>query len=741
MMSFQRGSSSKPPQFRRRWFPVQGSHDLVGRKRDIVRTLSILILLLSSLGLASLVNPSVSAASSLMLDYANATSAATTNMPSPHFEIVNNGTTSVPLSSLTIRYWFTADGPQSQQFWCDYAQVGAANVTGSFTSLTSPTSTADTYLQVGFTSAAGNINANGNSGDIQTRFNKTDWSNYNQANDYSWNQSQTSYAAWSQVTLYLNGQLVWGTEPGGNRAPSPTATSPSTTTPIATPTPTPAPGSTGNWTTSGTKILTPTGSQYIISGINWYGFETPDEVPHGLWSYDISTILNMVKSYGYNTLRIPYSNQMWESNPVPQNDVGCTSCAGLHARDILAKIINYAGSIGLHVILDDHRSEAGESAEQSGLWYTSAYPESSWINDWVNVQRWVHGIAQTQGSSDTVKTNYLASDGLPIVLGYDLRNEPHVQGGYPNQYAAGSQWGSGDGINPSVNPNPNPFAPSCVGTSSCYDWRLAAERAGDTILGDAAAHSWGNPLLFVEGTSNYPTASGTQVGGPYAGTWWGGNLQGVNGNSGNAGAPIVFNAGGNASSLGRAVNNQVVYSAHDYGPTLYQQTWFNSSTCYKSGCSSSSLVDTWTSNWAYIATPNGVNPTWPGHASFPWSNTGATAYTTAPVWIGEFGTGNGNSDLVSTGAGSQGQWFTAMLNFIKSSYGSGGSGVAVSNLDWTYWALNGEDSFSLLNGAYSGLANPTKQYSYLCFIETGPLALPVGSGNGQCGSTGAFPNP
>ena len=493
--------------------------------------------------------------------------------------------------------------------------------------------------------------------------------------------------------------------------------------------------------TAGTRILAPNASQYVISGINWYGFETPDYAAHGLWSFDIPTILNLVKSYGYNTLRLPFSNQMWESDPVPQNVVGCASCVGLHARDILAEVINDAGAIGLHVILDDHRSEAGESAEQSGLWYTSAYPESSWINDWVSVQRWVHGIAQTQSATDTVKVNYLASDGLPIVLGYDLRNEPHVQGTFPNQYASGATWGSGDGIDPATNPNPNPFSPSCVSSSSCFDWRLAAERAGDTILGDAKAHGWSYPLLFVEGVSAYPAANGTQAAGPYNGTWWGGDLQGVNGNSGNAGAPIVFNAGGNASSLGPAVNNQVVYSAHDYGPTLFQQSWFNGSTCYKSGCSSSSLVDVWTSNWAYIATPNGINPSWPGHSGYPWSNTGSVAYTSAPVWIGEFGTGNGTSDLASSGAGSQGQWFTDMINFIKSSYGGGNSGVDVSNLDWTYWALNGEDSFALLNGAYTGLDNPTKEYSYLCFIQTGPLAVPMGSGSGQCGSTGALPAP
>ncbi|HEY0753242.1 MAG TPA: cellulose binding domain-containing protein [Ktedonobacteraceae bacterium] len=699
--------------------------------RRLLRTLIILLLVLVSLLVSLLTARSVArAATGLVLQYADATTLASTSTPRPHFEIVNNTTSSISLSSLTIRYWYTADGTQAQQFWCDYALVGCNNLTGSFVTLSSPTSTADTYLQIGFTSAAGSLAANGNTGDLQARFNRTDWSNYNQANDYSWNQNQTSYAPWTQVTLYLNGQLIYGTEPNGTVAPTPTATPTSTPTPVTTGTP--VAGASGAWTTSGTKILAPGGTQYIISGINWYGFETPDYVAHGLWSYDITTILSLVKSYGYNTLRLPYSNQMWESNPVPQNDVGCTSCAGLHSRDVLATIINDAGAMGLHVILDDHRSEAGESAEQSGLWYTSAYPESSWLNDWLSVQRWLHGSAQTLGSADTVKVNYAASDGLPIVLGYDLRNEPHVQGSYPQQYAAGAEWGNGDGISPATNPNPNPFAPACVSSSSCLDWRLAAERAGDTLLGDAASHSWSTPLLFVEGTSNYPTASGTQAAGPYAGTWWGGNLQGVNGNSNNAGAPIVFNAGGSSSRLGSAVNHQIVYSAHEYGPTLFQQSWFNSSTCYKSGCSSSSLVDVWNSNWAYIATPTGINPSWPGHSSYPWSNTGATAYSTAPVWIGEFGTGNSATDLTSSGAGSQGQWFTDLINFIKSSYGSGGSGLAVSNLDWTYWALNGEDSFALLTGSYNGLANSTKEYNYLCTVETGPLAVPAGSG--KCGS-------
>ena len=81
------------------------------------------------------------------------------------------------------------------------------------------------------------------------------------------------------------------------------------------------------------------------------------------------------------------------------------------------------------------------------------------------------------------------------------------------------------------------------------------------------------------------------------------------------------------------------------------------------------------------------------------------------------------------------------MNYIQSSYGSGSAGVPVGNLNWTYWALNGEDSFGLLNSTYNGVANSTKEDSYLCFVQTGPVALPKGSGSSTCGSSGPLPTP
>jgi len=48
---------------------------------------------------------------------------------------------------------------------------------------------------------------------IQTRVAKSDWSNYTQTDDYSFNSTGTTYADWTKVTGYVSGALAWGTEP------------------------------------------------------------------------------------------------------------------------------------------------------------------------------------------------------------------------------------------------------------------------------------------------------------------------------------------------------------------------------------------------------------------------------------------------------------------------------------------------------------------------------------------------
>ncbi|MEK4880673.1 MULTISPECIES: glycosyl hydrolase [Paenibacillus] len=142
----------------------------------------------------------------------NGNTSASTNGISPKIKVVNTGDSAIQLSDVKVRYYYTIDGEKDQSFWIDWASIGNANVTGNFVKLATPVASADYVLEIGFTSSAGTLNP-GQSAEIQTRFSKTDWSNYNQANDYSFKASSSQFINNEQVTGYMNGQLVWGIEP------------------------------------------------------------------------------------------------------------------------------------------------------------------------------------------------------------------------------------------------------------------------------------------------------------------------------------------------------------------------------------------------------------------------------------------------------------------------------------------------------------------------------------------------
>lgn len=283
----------------------------------------------------------------------------------------------------------------------------------------------------------------------------------------------------------------------------------------------------GYWHTSGRQILDASGQPVRVAGINWFGFETSNHVVHGLWSRDYKSMIDQMKSLGYNTIRIPFSDDIFKAGTVP-NSIDFSSgknadLQGLSSLGVLDRIVSYAGQDGLKVILDRHRPDSGG---QSALWYTAAVPESTWI-----------------ANLKALATRYKGQD---TVVGIDLHNEPHDP----------ACWGCGD---------------------TATDWRLAAQRAGNAVLGV-------NPdlLIFVEGVQTVNGVSG----------WWGGNLMGV------AQYPVQL-----------SVANRVVYSAHDYATSVAQQSWFSDPSF------PANMPGIWDKYWGYLFKQN-----------------------IAPVWVGEFGT-------------------------------------------------------------------------------------------------------
>ena len=196
-------------------------------------------------------------------------------------------------------------------------------------------------------------------------------------------------------------------------------------------------------TTENARIVDKNGEEVTLTGVNWFGFETDTYAPHGLWSRNYEDMLDQIRDAGFNTIRLPYSNELFEPGSTPGQAINYSlnpDLKGLSGLDLMDKIVEAATDRGLMVLLDRHRPTA---EAQSALWYTPEVSEQRWISDWVML-------------AEHYRDN-------PLVIGADLHNEPRGE----------ATWGDGN---------------------RATDWRLAAERAGNAILDDEVIVSRVRPV-------------------------------------------------------------------------------------------------------------------------------------------------------------------------------------------------------------------------------------------------------
>ena len=122
----------------------------------------------------------------------------------PIIDLVNNSGSTINLENIAIRYWTNDAQTAVLQTHCDYVSINCNHVN----MITTPA-----YVEISFNAAAGELPINASLNGIQLRFNHNDWSTYDETDDYSYDSSINSPATAVKITVYQNGNLIWGIEP------------------------------------------------------------------------------------------------------------------------------------------------------------------------------------------------------------------------------------------------------------------------------------------------------------------------------------------------------------------------------------------------------------------------------------------------------------------------------------------------------------------------------------------------
>ncbi len=416
-------------------------------------------------------------------------------------------------------------------------------------------------------------------------------------------QATYSGANAKPISFKLNGVVCGDVVPPTVTPVNPAAT-PINPTPTGSPTPTiPAGDTNDDWLhTQGNQIVDSVGNPVWLTGVNWFGFNASERVFHGLWQGNLEQMIKAMTERGINMLRVPISTQLlleWKNgqfSPPNVNTYANPELVGMNSLQIFDHFLKVAKKYGLKVLIDGHSADADNSGHFYPVWYKGTVTPELFYQSW----EW---LTARYKNDDTI-------------LAMDIKNEPHGKAYSETLFA---KWDGSTAIN---------------------NWKYACETASKRILAINP-----NLLVLCEGIEVYPKAGFTFSSRnelDYHSNWWGGNLRGVRDH------PI--NLGAN--------QDQLVYSPHDYGPSVFLQPWF-----YPGFTKATLYADVWRDNWFFIHEQN-----------------------IAPLLIGEWG---GFMD-----GGANQRWMVALRDFITENRihhtfwclnpNSGDTGGLLLN-DWTTW--------------------------------------------------------
>ena len=336
-------------------------------------------------------------AQDFVLKYDCITTGTTSQTIEPHFIIYNNSGASVLLEELTVRYYRTNDTGGDEGISIYWAQVGYSNIISAIYT---------DYIEIGFLSAAGSISSGGNSGQVHSSSHYSNWANYDQSNDYSFDPSKTGYVDHDKITIFRNGVLVWGTEPDGSSVdtstPNPTAvpTSAPTGEPADAPTDPPIGGigrilyqywtglgdtrDVSDLTSSSNYPNSPSGSGYLTS------FEAPEDWEDYYGSRIIGYLHPSVSGTYYFWIASDDSSELWLST---------TSSASNKVK------IAYLNGYCNPGVYDEDASQAssGISLNAGSIYYIEAIHKEGHGGDNLDVAWQPPG-----GSREVIPGNYLS---------------------------------------------------------------------------------------------------------------------------------------------------------------------------------------------------------------------------------------------------------------------------------------------------------------------------------------------